>query len=295
MDNWPSLCAVVVTYNRVEALKVTVEHYMQSPVSRLVVVDNASTDDTENYLAYCKECHSNRIHIMRLDENSGGAGGFYHGLKYARDKIDADWVILSDDDSYPAENTLEVFRNHVSFGAYGSQIVASAVRFPSGGICPMNRPLQDFSFVKYLSNLLQKNKASGVPDHAYAQNDMKPILASSFVGMFIPVDRLRETGVLPCADYFLYWDDISFCLDMRALGCNSVFDPRLNFYHDCSRKAGSITGERFYYLVRNGLRTFSKLPFPVCYIVCFLKGTAWLFEAFRIRSFLLFVRAIRDV
>ena len=50
----PRLAAVVVTYNRLDQLKITVARLLDSAadvLDRLVVVDNASTDDTARWLA----------------------------------------------------------------------------------------------------------------------------------------------------------------------------------------------------------------------------------------------------
>ena len=48
----------------------------------ILIVDNASSDETE---AFCCELMKERkeIEYLRLLENTGGAGGFYTGIKVA--------------------------------------------------------------------------------------------------------------------------------------------------------------------------------------------------------------------
>ena len=89
--------AVVVTWNRrdllVEALAAL--RAQTHPVAALVVVDNASTDGTDELLA--KE---SGLDVVRLEKNTGGAGGFAVGLEQAMGH-DPDLVWLLDDDTVP--------------------------------------------------------------------------------------------------------------------------------------------------------------------------------------------------
>lgn len=118
-----NICAVVVTYNRKTLLSRCLQAiYDQSyPLSSVIIVDNASSDSTHEYL--CKEnlissqsihecelidvsCGGQRIFYYRLATNEGGAGGFFTGLKLAHEMgiFDAYW--LMDDDGYPSNDCL---------------------------------------------------------------------------------------------------------------------------------------------------------------------------------------------
>ncbi len=48
-----------------------------------------------------------KIYYVRMNENTGGAGGFYEGQKRAYDR-GFDWLWLMDDDGYAPDNCLEV-------------------------------------------------------------------------------------------------------------------------------------------------------------------------------------------
>src|SRR5437588_9567672 len=95
------VCTVVVTYNRsalpshcLAALR-TQTH----PIDRIIVVDNASTDDTPDVLRDCEH--------VRLDANAGSAGGFAAGLEAAW-RTGCGWIWLMDDDVQPAADALEL-------------------------------------------------------------------------------------------------------------------------------------------------------------------------------------------
>ena len=81
------IIAVVVTYNRRELLKRNIHSLRQqdSPLSAIVVVNNGSTDGTAEWLA---EQHDLKVVSQ---ENVGGSGGFYTGIREAYD-MGADWI-----------------------------------------------------------------------------------------------------------------------------------------------------------------------------------------------------------
>ena len=69
------LVAVVVTHDRLDQLKVTVARLLGAApgdLASVLVVDNASTDGTADWLA---EQEDDRLRTLRCETNVGGAGG----------------------------------------------------------------------------------------------------------------------------------------------------------------------------------------------------------------------------
>ena len=107
------LVAVVVTFNRLEKLKVTLARLLESTSNELeaiVVIDNASRDGTGEWLAGLDEP---RLDIVRCAENLGGAGGFETGMRHATRRYDPDWMLVMDDDARPARGALAGFHKVV--------------------------------------------------------------------------------------------------------------------------------------------------------------------------------------
>jgi rhamnopyranosyl-N-acetylglucosaminyl-diphospho-decaprenol beta-1,3/1,4-galactofuranosyltransferase len=100
-----SVAAVVVTYNRKDLLRRTLDAVLAQtrPANEIVVVDNASSDGTREMLERVYGDRVNRIHML---SNVGSAGGFFMGMKWARDR-GTEWIWLMDDDGVPAPNCLE--------------------------------------------------------------------------------------------------------------------------------------------------------------------------------------------
>ena len=102
------VCAVVVTYNRrawlIECLQTLLAQ--SRALDGIVVVNNASTDDTQTAVDAQATLHPTMCwHIAHNTDNSGGAGGFAQGMKIAHE-AGYDWIWVMDDDVLVRENAL---------------------------------------------------------------------------------------------------------------------------------------------------------------------------------------------
>lgn len=89
-----SVAVVIVTYNRLEKLKIALKSYENQIFlpNYLIVVNNCSTDGTKEYLdCWEKEKNTIRKIVINTNENLGGSGGFYIGQK-ASMKLNVDWI-----------------------------------------------------------------------------------------------------------------------------------------------------------------------------------------------------------
>ena len=183
------VAAVVVTYNRKELLFENIGSLLSQTKASLmdiVVVDNASTDGTCQYISdYIDE---KKIIYLNTGKNLGGAGGFHLGLKYAAENgYDFAWVM--DDDCIPMENALEEFLrwDKKLGGRYG--FLSGKVLWRDGNLCKMN--------------LQRKTLTSCVTDFS---PPCIPIAMASFVSLFIPIRIVHEQG-LPLKEFFIWTDD----------------------------------------------------------------------------------------
>jgi len=125
METKDTVCAVVVTFNRkdllIECLE-SLENQTQK-VDTILIVDNFSNDGTNNLLLEKKyidilppenisepftietKKENQVIKYIKMNENSGGAGGFHMGIKTALEE-EFDWVWLMDDDVEVDKNAL---------------------------------------------------------------------------------------------------------------------------------------------------------------------------------------------
>jgi len=131
--------AVVVTWNRAELLVRSLFAILgqTAPPDRVLVVDNASTDETASVLG---RQFDDRVDVISLRENVGGAGGFAAGIVRALEyRPDAVW--LMDDDTIPEPTALQALLDmRRAYSAPGLSIVASRVVWTDGRDHPMNTP-----------------------------------------------------------------------------------------------------------------------------------------------------------
>lgn len=265
------LAAVVVTFNRLAALKTTLHRLQQEAVDHIIVVDNASSDGTPEWLATLDDP---RINTVFLSDNLGGAGGFEAGLKCATQTHDPDWTVLMDDDAYPQSGALAEFRTQIAktdtnTGEYGA--VAAAVFYPDGKLCEMNRPSRNpfWNLNLFAKTLLRGTRAGFhltnddfAPDAPTIQIDV-----ASFVGYFVSRDAVARTG-LPEGDLFIYGDDVLYSLRLRRAGIGMVFMPAVRFVHDCGTLGDGFVYRplwKIYYHCRNGVSIARQAAGPVIF------------------------------
>ncbi|TGN68662.1 glycosyltransferase [Paracoccus liaowanqingii] len=264
----PTLAAVVVTHDRLDKLRVTIDRLLAEPVDHVVVVDNASTDGTADWLAARGDP---RLILYRSDRNLGGAGGFSTAMELARDRTQADWIVLMDDDGRPQPGAVAAFR---AMDLAQWDAVGAAVFHPDGRICEMNRPYRNpfwnpGAFLRTLVRMPSGRGRAGfhLGDAAYQpEAQVRPIDMTSFVGLFLSRAALIRAG-LPDPRLFIYGDDQLYTLQMRRQGLRIGFAPQVRFDHDTLAQQGQ-TGVvlrpmwKVFYMYRNALMAYRVAAGP---------------------------------
>ncbi|RLE20037.1 MAG: glycosyltransferase, partial [Actinobacteria bacterium] len=295
-----SLVAVVVTFNRLSKLRVTIDRLLETPVAELamvLVVDNASDDGTADWLAARDDP---RLMVHRNASNTGGAGGFETGMRLASDRLDPDWMVVMDDDARPLPGALAAFHDADNSGW---DAVAAAVYYPGGEICEMNRPSRNpfWHGTEFMRTLFGGRGGFHIRPDAY-EGTGRAIDVASFVGLFISRAAVARVGY-PDAKLFVYGEDGIYTLGLSRAGGRIRFEPAVRFEHDCSTFAGQRGRFRpmwkVYYYHRNLLMLYRLAAGAWFWPVMLVILPKWLLKtrdhAGERRAFLsLMGRAIRD-
>lgn len=203
-ENINVIC-VVVTYNRLELLKESLEAIRRQtyPVGKVIVIDNHSTDGTEIYLKSL--AGDPKTEIIRTEKNLGGAGGFSEGIKRAA-LSHPDWIWVMDDDTIPAADALEKVLPYVHMENIG--FINSKVVWTDGNPHLMNIP----AFTEDNTNKERILAGSGA-----SANDVETISGTSFVSLFIRGSIPWEIG-LPYKEFFIWCDDAEYTQRMTECG-----------------------------------------------------------------------------
>ena len=300
------LVALVVTYNRLDQLQTTVSRLLAAGaegLDRVVVVDNASTDGTEDWLAAQNDP---MLVVHRCAVNGGGAGGFEAGMKFAVSEFDPDWVLVMDDDARPDPGAVATF---LAADRNAALAWSAAVYHPDGRICDMNRPTLNPFWHKgmvrrTLTGMLQGKGRNGFHLNAvdYEGDAYRAIDSGSFVGLFVSRAAIDLVGY-PDGSLFIYGDDVLYSLAMRQAGATILFDPAIRFEHDFSTMTDA--DQRFrplwksYYHYRNLLMVYRVASGGWFWLVLPLMVAKWMLKirfhsGERGRYFGLLMRAIRD-
>ncbi len=232
--------AVVVTYNRQQLLleALAAVHAQSRAADAVIVVDNASTDDT----AAAVRRHYPSVQLAELARNTGGAGGFACGMALALDGA-ADLVWLMDDDTVPEPDALRAMLDaRARYPARPPALVASRVLWTDGRAHPMNTPR-----IKPFATRAERLDAEAA--------GCLPIRSASFVSVLVDAGVCRQRG-LPQADYFLWNDDFEFTTRL-VRGNTGLLCPASVVVHKTAAFGSTDVdpGQRFFYEVRNKIWT----------------------------------------
>lgn len=192
------VAAVVVTFNRLDKLKkviASVEAQTLAP-SHLIIVDNASSDGTGEYLASLSSTLP--LEVVSLATNTGGAGGFSAGMRRGYE-LGADFVWIMDDDGYPEPDALTKLVGGIEEASTALEkpvpFACSVVTFIDGEICEMNNPVPTWDWGRLLVKGQQNVTVS----------------QCSFVSVLVPRWVLEKHG-LPYKEYFIWFDDAEYTI-----------------------------------------------------------------------------------
>ena len=213
--------AIVVTYNRKNLLEECLDAILDQtyPVNKIILIDNNSTDGTENFLKKRGYLANKRIDYYKLNKNIGGAGGFYTGLKISIK--DNNWSWIMDDDVIPAKNSLEELisaRNFLYHSKENISFLASSVFGTNNEV--MNVPL-----------INTKKERNGYASwYKYLDKGLVSISTATFVSLLINPVAIKKVG-LPCKDYFIWGDDTEYTRRLTKYFANAYFSGNSKVIH----------------------------------------------------------------
>lgn len=228
-DALPRLAVVTVTYNSSAVLPPFLASFRaQTDVdAHLYVVDNASTDGSARIVADEAGLPATIVHS---GANLGVAEGNNLGIRRALDD-GAEWILLLNNDTEFAPGTL---RRLLDVAVENDVTVLSPVidaDEPAGTIWYSGgtlHPWQGFRAVHDGAGALSVSAPTDV---------IRPTSYAPTCALLVHARVFAEAGMMD-ASYFVYYDDVDFCIRARAAGHGYHVTGAARILH----KAGSITG-----------------------------------------------------
>lgn len=250
-----NIAAIVVTYNRSSLLRECIMALKESsqPVE-IVVVNNASTDDTEQMLE--ADVEKKEIIYYNTGKNLGGAGGFSFGLKKAYE-LGYEYFWLMDDDTIVQKDSLEKLLLGIDKVNHQYGFLSSMALWTDGTECKMNHHTiaDDWNERKLI-----------------VQKGMVPVRTATFVSFLLHRNTVKMVG-FPIADYFIWGDDTEYSQRISVkyklpsyLVSDSMVVHKMQKNQWTNRLVdicdkGRI--DRMYYSIRNDICTYKRLDFKM--------------------------------
>lgn len=218
---------IVVNYNNyndtiecVESLKdIDYENY------QIIIIDNGSQNDSYDEL---KKKLPNCL-IMRSDKNLGFAGGNNLGIKYALTN-GADYILLLNNDTIVEKDFLtymvKAAEEDEKIGIVGGKInyydKKDCIWFAGGKI----------DWLKFrVEHIGQREIDRGQYD--------KRCEITFMTGCCMLIKRkvFEKVGLLP-EEYFMYFEDVDFCVRASEAGFKIIYEPKAKIYHKVGFSSG---------------------------------------------------------
>lgn len=202
--------AVVVTFNRLNCLKKVISSLKKQTygVNDILIVNNGSYDGTTEWLAQQQDI------IVFNQENVGGSGGFYRGIKEAMN-LENDWIWCMDDDVYPREDCLENLLSEDSISI--------------GILCP-KRVQNNRIFVSEYKKLNLSNPLRKLHQYPLQIKDIKKGMPIEIEGMVFEGPLIKKCVIkkigLPNKDLFIFYDDTDYSYRCILAGYKVMYVPK---------------------------------------------------------------------
>ena len=232
---------LIINYNGKHLLKIILDSIKKLSFQNyeIVVVDNNSTDGSQDFI----KKNYKKVIIVQNDENLG-TSGINSGLPYCNGK----YIFYLNNDIQLEKNCLsilyEIIESNPSIGLVAPRIINFYNRNIKSGGYWLSR-----SF--YAGHYLQ--------DKTKAKN--KALVEIPYAGVFLFRKEIAaKLGYLFDHHYFIYAEDLDFCLRARLLGYKVVLAPDAVIYHMHAATIGKQKSYKsVYFLERNLLSTFLKV------------------------------------
>jgi GT2 family glycosyltransferase len=257
---------LVVTFNRLALMKecITSLRLQTFKDIEIIVVNNGSTDGTKEWL----EMQNDIITITQ--NNLGGAGGFFTGMKYITES-DYKYCWLMDDDVVCTATALEELMNVMQLNS-DIGFVCSKVVGVDG--LPMNVPVID-----------GRPAHNGYPNwFNKIEYQLIKVRTATFVSILLPTVHIRKLG-LPIKEFFIWGDDTEYTKRISTkydsyLVCKSVVihkrmqQNNLSFFNEKDKNRLKM----YFYYFRNNSFVYNqdasflgKMKQNCYFLIIFLK------------------------
>ncbi len=237
--------------------------------ARIIVADNASTDDS---VAYLKEFFP-QVEVILNDKNYGFAGGYNEVLK----RVDAEYYVLLNSDIEVTEGWLtpmvKMMNGDMSIGAVQPKLKSfyEKDKFEYAGAAG--------GFIDIFAYPFCRGRLFQHIEHDNGQYDQSTeIFWATGACMMVRADLWHKLGGLD-VDFFAHMEEIDFCWRLKLEGYKVMYSHQSHVYHVGGGTLPKKSWKKTYLNMRNNnIMLWKNLPIglliPVSVMRLFLDGIA---------------------
>jgi GT2 family glycosyltransferase len=186
---------------------------------QLILVDNGSEDNSKDYI---KETVSNSI-IIELDHNSGFARAVNEGIKFSLNNINAEYILL-------LNNDIELDKNFLQAGINAFKNVPDASFIATKMLNYFEREIIDDcgDSIRLVGG---SPIARGHEEKDTGQYDKGEYIFGVCAGAGFYKKELFETVGLMDERFIAYYEDFDFSFRAELMGFKAYYEPRVICYH----------------------------------------------------------------
>lgn len=222
----PTVAVTIVTFNSARFIAQCLQYALELdyPAFEVVVVDNASTDETPAIL----EQFEHQIKVVYNEYNNGFAGGQNQAMSLTH----ADWFLVLNPDVRLTSNFVSVL-----MAAAGAQPTIGSV---CGKLLGLNadltipsQPVFDSTGIYFTSNLRHFDRGSQVPDSGQYDQPEYVFGATGAACLYRRkmMDDIALSGEYFDNDFFAYREDADLAWRAQLYGWQCLYTPKAVAYH----------------------------------------------------------------
>lgn len=216
----------IVTYNSAEHIEDCLEAVLgqSHPINQIVVIDNASKDQTLHTLAKWQDTCT----IIRNDRNNGFAGAHNQAIRLT----ETDYCLILNPDVVLEPdyvlNTVLALQNYPQAGSATGKLLFKAAphHIDSTGLV-INKARRAFDRGAYQSG-----------DHFQQSEEVFGVSGAAAIYSRKMIDDISLNGEFFDEDFFAYKEDVDVAWRAQLLGWKALYEPTAIAYHERGWKEG---------------------------------------------------------
>lgn len=272
------LSVIIVNYNvkyYLEQCLYSLERAAQGVDYEVIVVDNASTDGSNDYIPE----RFPRVKWIARTCNEG----FSHGNIIAYSQTSGEYVLMLNPDTIVTRkaivDSIKFMEEHPNVGCCGVKMINRDGSFAMESRRGIVTPWVSICKATGLCRRFPDKKLFGHYYMSYLDKEQaNPIEMASGAFMLLRRETLNKVGFLD-EQFFMYWEDSDLSYRILKAGYQNYYLPHPILHYKGESSVKSIL--RYRYWLYSSLRMFFKKHSPMYYIISYipLSFTAWFLKA----------------